>query len=157
MRFSILATLFGIGSLVMALAIVFLYGMDGSVTPDTPAEHGRRLFRLQGCASCHAVGGGMSRGPDLAALVPRLSTRLQDEVYRDHLDSLRTARPQLYGRFEDRYDRIFSAQGDDRMREWFAQHLINPRFDHFTGLMPTYNHLTEQQVTYLTAYIMTLR
>ncbi len=157
MRFSVLVTLFGVGAVLMAVAVVFMYGSDGSGEPRTPAEHGRRLFRLQGCASCHAIGGGISRGPDLAGLIPRLADRLTDEAYRAHLDSLQVARPDVYAFFAPRYEGIFSAQGDERIEAWFVQHLKNPRFDHFTGLMPDYDHLTEDQIERLTAFIMTLK
>lgn len=157
MRFSILVTLFGVGAVLMAVAVIFMYGTDGADEPRTPADHGRRLFRLQGCATCHAIGGGISRGPDLAGLIPRLSARLTDAAYRDHLDSLQVARPDVYAFFAPRYEGIFSAQGDDRIEAWFAQHLKNPRFDHFTGLMPDYDHLTEEQIERLTAFIMTLK
>ncbi len=157
MHFSVLVTLFGVGAVLMAVAVVFMYGTDGPGEPRTPAEHGRRLFRLQGCASCHAIGGGISRGPDLAGLIPRLSVRLTDAAYRDHLDSLQVARPDVYAFFAPRYEGIFSAQGDERIEAWFVQHLKNPRFDHFTGLMPDYDHLTEDQIERLTAFIMTLK
>ena len=157
MRFSVLVTLFGVGAVLMAVAVVFLYGTDGSGEPRTPVEHGRRLFRLQGCASCHAIGGGISRGPDLAGLIPRLSTRLADTAYRDHLDSLRVARPDVYAFFAPRYENVLAAQGEERIRAWFAEHLRNPRFDHFSGLMPVYTHLSEEQVEQLTAFILTLR
>lgn len=157
MRFSVLVTLFGVGAVLMAVVVVFMYGTDGSGEPRTPVEHGRRLFRLQGCASCHAIGGGISRGPDLAGLIPRLSARLTDSAYRDHLDSLQVARPDVYAFFAPRYEGIFNAQRDERVRTWFAEHLRNPRFDHFTGLMPDYDHLTEEQVERLTAFILTLR
>ncbi len=159
MSVTTLVTIFGVGAVLMAVAVVFMYGMDGSGTPRTPAEHGRRLFRLQGCASCHAIGGGMSRGPDLAGLIPRLSARLTDGAYRDHLDSLRVERPNVYEFFasRSRYEGIFNAQGDDRIKTWFARHLHNPRFDHFTGLMPDYDHLSDEQVEQLTAFILTLK
>ena len=157
MRFSVLVTLFGVGAVLMAVAVVFMYGTDGSGEPRTPVEHGRRLFRLQGCASCHAIGGVLSRGPDLAGLIPRLAARLNDEAYRAHLDSLSVARPDVYAFFAPRYEGIFDARGDERIRIWFAEHLRNPRFDHFTGLMPDYNHLTEDQVDRLTAFILTLK
>lgn len=157
MRFSVLVTLFGVGAVLMAVAVVFMYGTDGAGEPRTPTEHGRRLFRLQGCASCHAIGGGLSRGPDLAGLMPRLSARLTDAAYRDHLDSLQVARPDVYDFFAARYEHVLGAQGEERIKAWFAEHLRNPRFDHFTGLMPDYDHLTEQQVDRLTAFILTLR
>ena len=157
MRFSVLVTLFGVGAVLMAVAVVFMYGTDGSGEPRTPVEHGRRLFRLQGCASCHAIGGGISRGPDLAGLIPRLAARLTDEAYRAHLDSLSMARPDVYAFFSPRYEGIFNARGDERIRTWFAEHLRNPRFDHFTGLMPVYTHLSEEQVEQLTAFILTLK
>ncbi len=157
MRFSMLVTLFGVGAILMAVAVVFMYGVDGADEPRTPEEHGRRLFRLQGCASCHAIGGGISRGPDLAGLIPRLAARLTDDVYRAHLDSLNVARPDVYDFFASRYEGIFNVQDDERIKVWFAQHLKNPRFDHFTGLMPNYSHLTENQVDRLTAFIMTLK
>lgn len=157
MRFTTLVTLFGVGAVLMAVAVVFMYGTDGAGEPRTPVEHGRRLFRLQGCATCHAIGGGMSRGPDLAGLIPRLSARLTDDAYRAHLDSLQVARPDVYAFFAPRYEGIFSVQGDERISAWFAEHLKNPRFDHFTGLMPDYDHLTEEQVDRLTAFILTLK
>lgn len=157
MRFSLLVTLFGVGAVLMAVAVVFMYGTDGSGEPRTPVEHGRRLFRLQGCATCHAIGGGISRGPDLAGLIPRLSARLTDTAYRSHLDSLQVARPDVYDFFAARYDHVLGVQGEERTKAWFAEHLRNPRFDHFTGLMPDYDHLTEQQVDRLTAFILTLR
>lgn len=157
MRLSVLVTLFGICAVLMAVAVVFMYGTDGSGEPRTPVEHGSRLFRLQGCASCHAIGGGISRGPDLAGLIPRLSARLTDAKYRSHLDSLRIARPDAYAFFAPRYEGILDAQGDERIRVWFAEHLRNPRFDHFTGLMPVYTHLSEEQVAQLTAFILTLK
>ena len=157
MRFSVLATLFGVGAILMAGAVVFMYGTGGAGEPRTPEEHGRRLFRLQGCASCHAIGGGISRGPDLAGLIPRLDARLTDVVYRVHLDSLNVARPDVYDFFAPRYEGIFNAQGDERIKLWFAEHLKNPRFDHFSGLMPDYDHLTDDQVDRLTAFIMTLK
>lgn len=157
MRFSLLVTLFGVGAVLMAVAVVFMYGTDGSGEPRTPVEHGRRLFRLQGCATCHAIGGGMSRGPDLAGLIPRLSVRLTDTAYRNHLDSLQVARPDVYDFFAARYEHVLDVQGEERIKAWFAEHLRNPRFDHFTGLMPDYDHLTEQQVDRLTAFILTLR
>lgn len=157
MRFSVLVTLFGVGAVLMAVAVVFMYGTDGAGEPRTPVEHGRRLFRLQGCATCHAIGGGISRGPDLTGLIPRLSARLTDTAYRNHLDSLRVARPDAHAFFAPRYERVLGTQGEERIKAWFAEHLRNPRFDHFTGLMPDYDHLTEEQVGRLTAYILTLR
>ena len=157
MRFSLLVTLFGVGTVLMAVAVVFMYGMGGADEPRTPEEHGRRLFRLQGCASCHAVGGGISQGPDLAGVVPRLAARLTDERYRAHLDSLSLVRPDVYDFFAPRYVGILNARGQERIRAWFVEHLRNPRFDHFSGLMPVYTHLSDEQVEQLTAYIMTLR
>ena len=157
MRFSTLMTLFGTGAVLMAVAVVFMYGTDGSGEPRTPTDHGRRLFRLQGCASCHAIGGGLSRGPDLAGLIPRLAARISDETYRKHLAELRESRPDIYPIFATQYEEILSVQGEARIRAWFARHLDNPRFDHFTGLMPAYGHLTDEQVEQLTAYILTLR
>ena len=157
MRFSVLVTLFGVGAVLMAVAVIFMYGTDGAGEPRTPVEHGRRLFRLQGCASCHAIGGGISRGPDLAGLIPRLSARLADEVYRAHLDSLQVARPDVFAFFAPRYEGILNAESEDRVRAWFAEHLKNPRFDHFSGLMPVYTHLSDEQVEQLTAFILTLK
>ena len=157
MRFSVLVTLFGVGAVLMAVAVIFMYGTDGAGEPRTPVEHGRRLFRLQGCASCHAIGGGISRGPDLAGLIPRLSARLADEVYRARLDSLQVARPDVFAFFAPRYEGILNAESEDRVRAWFAEHLKNPRFDHFSGLMPVYTHLSDEQVEQLTAFILTLK
>ena len=95
--------------------------------------------------------------PTLAGLIPRLADRLSDVAYRDHLDSLSVARPDVYAFFAPRYENVLGAQGEERIKAWFAAHLRNPRFDHFTGLMPDYDHLTEDQVDRLTAYILTLK
>ncbi len=157
MRFSTLMTLFGTGAVLMAVAVVFMYGTDGAGEPRTPTDHGRRLFRLQGCASCHAIGGGISRGPDLAGLIPRLAARISDDAYRKNLAELRESRPDIYPIFATQYEEVLSVQGEARIRTWFARHLDNPRFDHYTGLMPAYGHLTDEQVEQLTAYILTLR
>lgn len=157
MRFSALVTAFGVGAVLMAIVVVFMYGGIGFHAPKTLVDHGRQIFRLQGCASCHAVGGGLSRGPDLAGLIPRLGVRLSDNSYRKHLETLRAKSPETYQKFSTQYNDILKASGDSRIRAWFVYHLQNPRFDHYTGMMPSYRHLTKIQVEGLTAFILTLR
>ena len=157
MRSSAMVTMFGIAAVVAAIGVLFLSGPNESEEAKTPADFGRRLFRVQGCSSCHAIGGGISRGPDLAAVIPRLRARLADSEYRKHLSILKKSREDIYALFTTEYDNVLKAQGDERIRVWFAQHLNNPRFDHYLGQMPSFAHLTAQQVGYLTAFIFTLQ
>ena len=152
-----LVTVFGVVAVFMAVFVVFTYGIKRFDRPLTLVDQGRQVFRLQGCASCHAVGGGLSRGPDLAGLIPRLETRLSDNGYRKHLGELKNNRPSLYQKFSTQYDEILAAEGDSRLRAWFLRHLQNPRFDLYTGMMPSYGHLTEEQLDALTAFIFTFR
>jgi mono/diheme cytochrome c family protein len=158
MRFSTIMTVFSAIAVTAAVVILFFSGGSGqSNAPQTPVDHGKRLFRLQGCASCHAIGGGITRGPDLAGVIPRLRVRLETAAYRSHIEGIRQARPELYAMSAADYAFILEAEGDERVRRWFLTHLRNPRFDNLESQMPSFQHLTPQQVEDLTAFIFTLQ
>lgn len=157
MRSNSIVIIFGVVSVVVAALILTFSGSDEPDGPMTPAEHGRRLFRMQGCHACHGIGGGISRGPDLAGLIPRLEKRLSSAEYRQQADQIKHRYPKVYKKFEASFTDIFSYEGDDRIRVWLAAHLKNPRFDHLGGQMPAYAHLTSEQVERLAAYLFTLR
>ena len=90
--------------------------------------------------------------------MPRLAGRLSDEAYQRHLNMLRESRADVYAIFTDEYAEILGTQeGDARIRVWLRLHFKNPRFDHFMGRMPTFAHLTPQQIEHLTAFLFTLR
>ncbi len=158
MRSSTIASLFGGAAVVVAVAMVFLGG-SGEGTKDqsnSPADLGKRLFRVQGCASCHSIGGGLSRGPDLAGLMDRLRMRLDTTAYQSKIDGIRTQRADVYSLNTEEYRVILSAQGDERIKLWLIAHLKNPRFDHPDALMPSFKHLTPQQIDELSAFLFTL-
>ncbi len=158
MKSNTMVTGFGIVSVCAAVLILVIGSREDTGTPQTPAEHGKRLFRVQGCSSCHAIGGGVSRGPDLTGLMPRLEERLSDASYRSHLKTLRESREDVYEIFTDDYVEILNTPaGEARIRVWLHAHFKNPRFDHFMGRMPTFAHLTQQQVEQLTEFLFTLR
>ena len=158
MKSNTVVTGFGIASVLAAVVLLMLNTEEETGTPQTPVDHGRRLFKVQGCSSCHAIGGGVSRGPDLAGLIPRLTDRLSNEAYQRHLEILKESRADVYALFTDEYVEILNTrEGDDRIRVWLRMHFKNPRFDHFMGRMPTFAHLTTRQVEHLTAFLLTLR
>lgn len=125
--------------------------------PATPVAQGARLFRIQGCAVCHAIGNGASRGPNLAGLVPRLEQRLDPEQYQRQMAGIRTKRPDVYQQYEGVYTDILARDGEERLRAWLTAHLRNPRFDFPEGKMPNYGHLTPQQVESLIEFLLTLK
>lgn len=158
MRSSTIASVFGGAAIVVAVAMVFLGG-SGQATNDeanSPADLGKRLFRVQGCASCHSIGGGLSRGPDLAGVMDRLRLRLDTTAYQSKIDGIRTQSPDVYSLNTDQYQVIIGAQGDERIKQWLIAHLKNPRFDHPDALMPSFKHLTPQQMDELSAFLFTL-
>lgn len=157
MRVSTLVTIFSVVAVVAAIVVLMINGTKQTEEPKTPVDFGRRLFRVQGCSSCHAIGGGVSRGPDLAGLIPRLRVRLSDEEYAKHLSMLKKSRDDIYPLFSEEYNAVLTAQGDERIRIWLELHFKNPRFDHYMGQMPSFAHLTKQQVDYLTAFLFTLQ
>lgn len=157
MNSSTIVTILGISAVVAAIGVLMFSGSNELEDPKTPVEFGRRLFRVQGCSSCHAIGGGMSRGPDLAGIVPRLKVRLSDSEYKKHLSVLEKSRSDIYALFTEEYANMFKVQGEERTRVWLTQHLKNPRFDHYLGQMPSFAHLTQQQIDHLVAFILTLK
>ena len=157
MRSNIIVIIFGIISVVVAALILTFSGSDEMDDSMAPVDQGRRLFRMQGCHACHGIGGGISRGPDLAGLIPRLEKRLSSAEYRKQIDRIKQRYPNVYKKFEASYTDIFSHEGDDRVRIWLDAHLNNPRFDHLGGQMPSYGHLTSEQMERLAAYLFTLR
>lgn len=158
MRSSTITALIGGAAVAAAVAMVFLGGSGQSAKEEslTPADIGKRLFRVQGCASCHTIGGGLSRGPDLAGLIDRLRVRLDTTAYQSQIDGIKTEKPDLYSMNTEEYQTILSVQGDERIKQWFIAHLKNPRFDHPEALMPSFKHLTPQQFDELTAFLLTL-
>ncbi|MBM3263711.1 MAG: cytochrome c [candidate division Zixibacteria bacterium] len=158
MNASTLTAIFGISAVVVAVGILIVGGSgQSSSEPVTPVEHGKRLFRIQGCSSCHAIGGGMSRGPDLAGVINRLRVQLDTTAYQMQTEKIRKSDPEVYNTYAADYATILSAQGDERIRYWLIKHLENPRFDHPDGLMPTFRHLTPEQTDQLIAFLFTLQ
>lgn len=157
MRASTIATVFGIVAVVTAVGMLFFSGTGKTGEPKTPAEHGKRLFRLQGCSTCHAIAGGLSRGPDLAGAINRLRVKLDTTAYLLQVERVKQNDPETYNQYAADYAVILSAQGDERIRRWFTTHLQNPRFDNLESLMPSFRHLTPQQVDQLTAFLFTLQ
>lgn len=156
MRFSTTVSVVGLFA-VMVVAIILAMSEQGEPEPATPLAQGARLFRTQGCASCHAIGGGASRAPDLANLIPRLAQRLEPAQYQQQIAAIQARRPDVYKHYEALYTDILAHDGEDRIRAWLNAHLRNPRFDHPDGKMPGYSHLTQQQVDSLIEYLLTLR
>lgn len=158
MKSNSVVTVFGMVSVCAAVLLLALGGSEDTAVPQTAADHGKRLFRLQGCSSCHSIGGGVTRGPDLAGLITRLEGRLSDTEYQRHLSTLEGSRSDVYSLFTDDYAEILATPaGEARIRVWLRAHFKNPRFDHFMGRMPAFSHLTPQQVDQLTEYLFTLR
>lgn len=159
MRSSTITAVFGGAAVVVAVAMVFLGGTGQSGKEDStdPVAIGKGLFRVQGCASCHTIGGGVSRGPDLAGLIDRLRVRLDTTAFQSQIDGIKEQTPDVYNMNSEEYQTILSAQGDDRIRQWFIAHLKNPRFDHPGALMPSFKHLAPVQVDELMAFLFTLQ
>lgn len=157
MRANRIVAAFGVVTIIASVLMFAWSGTDKTETPDTPAGYGARIFRLQGCASCHRIGGGVLRGPDLAGLIPRLRERLEPETYRRYLAGVRQEMPALYDVFHETWEDILSREGDERVRAWLEAHLKNPRFDHPRGTMPSFGHLTPEQTEHLIAFLFTLQ
>ncbi len=157
MRFYTLITLFGISVALIAIVVVVKYSISPMGNSKNKVDLGRKIFRLQGCSSCHAIGGGISNAPNLAGFITRLKNKISDHNYHQHLNDLKKQRPDLYAHYENIYHNILKTKSENRLRVWFIEHLKNPRFDNFTGLMPAYKHLTDQQIDQLTAFILTLK
>jgi hypothetical protein len=112
---------------------------------DPPHQHARVVGRsggplaARGCLGCHSIDGvGGSVGPmlDTNSLLTRVESHVLDPSYASlvaRLDGL-TDEALVAGRAA-RHE-VLAAQGDERVRAWLVNRLMNPRFDNPDAAMP---------------------
>ena len=64
--------------LILAIPLLILAACSGGSERDpnaSPAEHGERLFRTEGCSACHSTGPSKIVGPGLAGIAETAATR----------------------------------------------------------------------------------
>jgi len=117
---------------------------------------GMYIFTHHGsCASCHTVDrvSAGREGPVLNDLVTNLTRRLHSKEYLSELDSLlqdadEQVRSELLA--------VKATRDEERLRTWIRSHIRNPMFDNPKAKMPGSTFLTNQELSHLVDFLMTL-
>lgn len=115
-----------------------------------------RLMREYQCLSCHSIGGeGGEVGPklDRVQLIERLEERLNSEGYLLELDQIDKIGLAPFTAFAQFRKDVRMATGEDRVRTWMVNHLIEPKFDNPDAQMPNLG-LSQLQAENLTDYLV---
>jgi glucose/arabinose dehydrogenase len=102
-------------------------------------ESPRVLLTKKSCFGCHAMDDtpGMM-GPSLMqpALSDRIAERLNSTEYLEKVQQLDAEEAESGNSFKEQRDEVLAAEGNERVRRWLIQHLLEPRFDEPYSRMP---------------------
>lgn len=124
--------------------------------PAQPTFSGEGWFIRLECDSCHKIAGkGGQAGPALDNLIPQLQARLHSKNYHKQLQQMDQLTEELFVQYKEVRQKLRQLEGKEKIKFWLEFHLKEPRFDAVDSQMPNL-HLTEEQITALTQYLMTL-
>ncbi|MCO6452454.1 MAG: PQQ-dependent sugar dehydrogenase [Caldilineales bacterium] len=111
---------------------------------------GRTLLESNGCTHCHTWGDHVSTtGPSLnqPELSARVKARLDAPGYAALVAELDARTDEPFVSFRKARQEIMAAQGDDKVRLWLANRLLEPKFDNPSAQMPNLNLTAEEAKT----------
>jgi hypothetical protein len=113
---------------------------------------GIAVIQKNRCLGCHSFQGkGGNRAPSLDPehLIPRLHERVGGVEY--------TRKLAFWSRtddgFQDARDSVLEADGDERIRRWITEHIMEPRFDSRVATMPALG-VKRKEAEMLAAYLV---
>ncbi|MCH7868411.1 MAG: PQQ-dependent sugar dehydrogenase [Myxococcales bacterium] len=113
---------------------------------------GLAVIKQRRCLGCHSFRGrGGKRAPalDPKDLIPRLHARIGTAEYTQKLASWS---PDDDG-FRDARKSVLAADGDERIRRWITEHVMEPRFDSKNATMPALG-VNRREAEMLAAYLL---
>lgn len=117
-------------------------------------RNGRAIIRDNGCRGCHSIlGDGGNIGPALDAtlLKTRNLTRLNSSQYTALLTGLNSKDNQKTS--VAARNRILSVKGEQRLRAWVEEKILEPTLDNAHSIMPSLN-LSRQEAKDVTRFLL---
>lgn len=98
---------------------------------------------------------GGSFGPSLSRdlLVARVQSRLSSPQYREQLQSLNEINEEPFSSTREMRNRILALSGEEAVREWIVNKILEPRWDNLNSPMPNLG-LTRDQAIILANYLL---
>jgi len=120
----------------------------------SPRARGEILFD-RNCLRCHRIdGSGGVEGPDLSDALAALDRKLNSRAYDATLERLLASPESFLVEQRDRLRAVAEAKGPKRVEIWFRHHLDEPRFDNVYAAMPSFSHLSDEEVDSLAAFVL---
>ncbi len=115
------------------------------------------LLITYACEGCHSfdVNGVSTRGPilDRNSLVSRLNKRLNSAEYIESIREVDSLDIEPYKSYKEARQEVLQEKGDEKIRTWIKFHLIEPKFDNPSALMPNLG-ITESEALILTDLLL---
>lgn len=115
------------------------------------------LMNTRGCFACHTLfnNGGGTVGPalDPELLVPRILARLNSREYVLAMEELDRLQEEPFLSFRDARQHVQLAQGQEKVRLWVVNRILEPRFDNPNAKMPSLG-LSREQAASIADYLM---
>lgn len=144
----------GLALVAEGLALVPILPVDGAgvvlVARHEPAaahslifgKSAANLIAAKNCLGCHALegkGGHVGPSLDLNSLRTRVETRVLNSAYARQVAALDKINDPIVARGRKARQEVVAASGDERVRLWVVNRLLNPKFDQPDAQMPNLN------------------
>lgn len=114
------------------------------------------LMSQKGCFGCHQLNGqGGQAGPALnqASMVKQLDAKLNSADYLQSLKELDLLDRKPFIDYKEARSEVLHGEGRGRLRTWMIYHIMEPKFDNPSSLMPNIG-LTRTEATVITDYLL---